>query len=236
LRTKGIAFPYNLNDMRVTQKRFLGFLTLLAIATLALFSACTQEKVVDVNPVCFERDILPLLVSSCTQSGCHNSRDRAAGVELTSYQHVIQHGVVPGNYKASELYKVLISVGEQLMPQAPYNKLSVDQITTIALWIEQGAKNTTCTTTTCDLSAVTYSKTVKTILDRSCNSCHSGNSPSGGINLSTYTGVKKYALAGSLYGSVNHDVGFVPMPENGKLPACEISSIKEWIRLGALNN
>jgi hypothetical protein len=236
LRTKGIAFPYNLNDMRVTQKRFLGFLTLLAIATLALFSACTQEKVVDVNPVCFERDILPLLVSSCTQSGCHNSKDRAAGVELTSYQHVIQHGVVPGNYKASELYKVLISVGEQLMPQAPYNKLSVDQITTIALWIEQGAKNTTCTTTTCDLSAVTYSKTVKTILDRSCNSCHSGNAPSGGINLSTYTGVKKYALAGSLYGSVNHDAGFVPMPENGKLPACEISSIKEWIRLGALNN
>lgn len=66
--------------MRVTQKRFLGFLTLLAIATLALFSACTQEKVVDVNPVCFERDILPLLVSS--------GNSPSAGVNLGKYTGV----------------------------------------------------------------------------------------------------------------------------------------------------
>ncbi|HOY15659.1 MAG TPA: hypothetical protein PLC89_00135 [Haliscomenobacter sp.] len=222
----------------MAKNKILSYLVYLSTSALLLFSACTQEQVVNVNPVCFEKDVLPIFISNCTQSGCHNSIDREEGIELTSYASIVSNGIAPGDYAASKLYQVLIAVGEELMPQKPYNKLSAEQITTIALWIDQGAKNTTCASTgNCDVSKVTYAKTVKPIMDRSCNGCHAGSAPSGNINLSNYTGVKKYALDGSLFGSINHDAGFVRMPDGAsKLPSCEISSIKEWIRLGALNN
>jgi hypothetical protein len=216
------------------KKQLIAYLVPSLFGVLFIFSACSKEKVVDV-PVCFEKDVLPLLISNCTYSGCHNSLDREGGVELTSYSHIVTHGVVPGDYKASELYQVLISVGDELMPKKPYNRLTAEQIGTIALWIEQGAKYTKCAT--CDLSKVTYSKTVRPILDRSCNNCHAGRAPSGNIDLSTHANVKRYVQDKSLFGSINHDANFVPMPQGaGKLPSCEISSIKKWIDLGALNN
>lgn len=219
------------------KKQFIDYLVPSLLGALFIFSACTQEKVVNVNPVCFEKDVLPIFISNCTQSGCHNSRDREEGVELTSYATIVSNGVNPGDYKSSKLYQVLVSVGEELMPKKPYNRLTPEQIGTIALWIEQGAKNTTCASTTCDVSKVTFAKTVKPILDRSCNGCHAGSAPSGNIDLSTHANVKRYVLDGSLFGSINHDAGFVRMPDGAaKLPSCEISSIKEWIRLGALNN
>lgn len=221
----------------IVKKQVIDYLIPSLLGCLFIFSACTKEKVVNVNPVCFEKDVLPVFISNCTQSGCHNSIDREEGIELTSYASIVSNGVTPGNYKTSKLYQVLIAVGEELMPQKPYNRLTAEQIGTIALWIDQGAKNTTCASTTCDVSKVTYAKTVKPIMDRSCNGCHAGSAPSGNIDLSNYIGVKKYALDGSLFGSINHDAGFVRMPDGAaKLPACDISSVKEWIRLGALNN
>lgn len=221
----------------IVKKQVFGHLIPGLLGFLFIFSACTKEKVVNVNPVCFEKDVLPIFISNCTQSGCHNSIDREEGIELTSYANIVSSGVNPGDYKSSKLYQVLIAVGEELMPKKPNNRLTAEQIGTIALWIEQGAKNTTCASTTCDVSKVTYAKTVKPIMDRSCNGCHAGSAPSGNIDLSNYIGVKKYALDGSLFGSINHDAGFVRMPDGAaKLPSCEISSIKEWIRLGALNN
>lgn len=223
----------------IVKKQFIDYLAPSLLGFLFIVSACSKEKVVNVNPVCFETEVLPILVSNCTYSGCHNSSDREDGVELTSYSHVIAHGVVPGDYKASELYQVLIRPGANQMPKKPYSKLSVEQIGTIALWIEQGAQNTTCTTSTdtCGLSNVTYALTVKPILDRACNSCHSGPIPSGNINLSNYNGVKRVADNGSLVGTINHDPRFPRMPDGGsKLPTCDISVIQEWVRLGALNN
>jgi hypothetical protein len=216
---------------------FLSLLFGILLLALLLCAACTQEKAIGVDPVCFQRDVLPILIANCTQSGCHNSNDRAEGLEFTSYAQVVSHGVNPGDYQSSQLYQVLITPGKEQMPKKPYNRLTAEQIGIIALWIEQGARNTNCSSTSCDVSKVTYSKTVKPILDRSCNSCHGGNAPSANIDLTLYTGVKKYVNNGKLFGSINHDPGFSRMPTGGsKLPACEISSIKEWIRLGALNN
>lgn len=221
----------------IVKKQFIGYLHPCILGFLFIVSACTKEKVVNVDPVCFEKDVLPIITSNCTYSSCHNSVDRAEGLELISYADIVSTLVTPGNYKTSKLYQVLISSGPDRMPKKPYNRLTAEQIGTIALWIDQGAKNTTCDLNTCDVSKVTYSSTVKPLLDRHCNSCHAGSAPSGNIDLSSHAGVKKYALDGSLFGSINHDAGFVRMPDGAaKLPACDISSIKEWIRLGALNN
>ena len=70
-----------------------------------------------------------------------------------------------------------------------------------------------------------------------CKGCHNPASLGGGIDLSTYDGVKTVALNGRLSGSINHLAGFVAMPQGGnKLQECQIKQIEKWIAGGALNN
>jgi len=89
----------------------------------------------------------------------------------------------------------------------------------------------------CDTTSVSYSLTVKPILERSCVSCHQASNPSGNVLLDTYDGVKAAANNGSLYGSINHDDGYTAMPlGGGKLSNCSIAQIKSWIDNGSLDN
>lgn len=204
----------------------------------ATLATCTREYVEDLRGVCFQRDVLPIFQSNCTQSGCHNSEDRESGYDLTTYDNIVSRGIVPGDYKASEIYKVLVLPGgEELMPREPYNRLTDDQITTIALWIDEGAHNTNCDDGGCDTSNVTFAASVQPILQTYCNGCHTGSAPSGGIDYSTYAGTRPTALNGKLLGSVQHASGYVAMPQNAnKLSACNISIIKAWVDAGAPNN
>jgi hypothetical protein len=102
---------------------------------------------------------------------------------------------------------------------------------------------TSCTTnkadtyTLCDTNSVTYSQTITSILNPSCNVCHSGASPSANINLATYDDVKIYVNNGSFLGCIVHDANYSPMPKGGsKLDDCKIAQIKKWISAGAPNN
>jgi hypothetical protein len=91
----------------------------------------------------------------------------------------------------------------------------------------------------CDTTNITYSTTVRSILQTySCLGCHSGSGASGGnIILDNYNSVKTYALNGKLYGSISHASGYVAMPSGGnKMSPCNIIKIKKWIDLGMLNN
>ena len=110
------------------------------------------------------------------------------------------------------------------------------QIANIQKWINQGAKNNSCTSA-CDASVFTYSGAIKPMLDTKCVGCHSASSPGGNINLSTYAAVRPLALNGKLYGSIAHQTGFSPMPKNSaKLSDCEITQVQRWIAAGSLNN
>jgi mono/diheme cytochrome c family protein len=201
--------------------------------------ACTREYVEDLRGVCFERDVLPIFQSNCTQSGCHNSQDREAGYDLTSYDKIVRKGIEPFDYQSSEIYEVIVKpFGEEAMPQSPYSRLTDEQITTIALWIDEGAKNTTCNDSTgCNTTNVTFNASVKPILQNYCYGCHGGGSPQGGIDYNTYNGVKATVVNGKLLGSIQRQSGFSPMPQNGnKLSTCNISIIKAWVDAGAPNN
>lgn len=93
--------------------------------------------------------------------------------------------------------------------------------------------------TTCDTTHVTYSTTIRNVLQNNgCLSCHSGSGAAGGnIVLDSYNSVKLYAQNGQLYGSINHDPGLVPMPQGGnKLNDCDLTQVKVWINAGILNN
>lgn len=203
---------------------------------LLLTAGCTNEYMQDVNDVCFESDVLPIFVSNCTESGCHNSTDKAYNYDLSSYESIVERGIVPGNYKESEIYKSLVKLGERM----PYEKdpLSDKQIATIALWIEEGAEQTTCTNNNnCDTNGVTFSQTVMPILETYCIGCHSGAAPSGSISLENYAGVLPVVNDGSLLGSIKYTTGFTPMPQNADpLSDCAIAQIEQWINDGAQDN
>lgn len=184
--------------------------------------------------VCFESSVLPIFVSSCAVTGCHDALTQEEELVLDSYTNIVRKGIVPGNANASKLYKVLFEDGEDQMP--PDAPLSAAQKDSIAAWINEGAKNTTNCNCYCDTTQFTYAAVIQPLLATNCIGCHKAPAPGGGIELSTYAAVRREADNGNLLGSITHASGFVPMPQGGKLSDCEITQIEKWINNGAANN
>ena len=94
--------------------------------------------------------------------------------------------------------------------------------------------------TTCDTATVTYSATVKPVINTYCISCHStasGPSSGGGIVLDTHATLLTYVNNGRLMGSLNHSSGYSAMPKgSGQLASCTLTQFQAWINAGAKNN
>ncbi len=94
----------------------------------------------------------------------------------------------------------------------------------------------------CDTTNVTFSGTVKPIIDDYCVTCHSGQAPSGNVRLETYVDISAAGAIppgtyGSLYGTITHAENNSPMPKGGgKLSGCSIAQIKTWIDNGMPDN
>jgi len=186
----------------------------------------------------FQNDVLPILISGCGMSGCHDAASAQDGVVLTSYQSVINTaGISPGNPGNSELYeKITDNDPEDRMPPPPMAALSTDQLLTIRKWIEQGAKNNYCDAG-CDTNNYTYANAIEPLINTYCKGCHNAAQASGGIRLDNYTSVKSVADNGSLFGAISHQQGYSPMPQGGnKLSDCKITQVRKWIASGAPDN
>ena len=91
---------------------------------------------------------------------------------------------------------------------------------------------------TCDTVNVTYSATVKPVVDARCATagCHATAAPTG-INLSTHSGMAAIAASGKLLSAINHDGNASFMPQGqSKLDDCTIAQITKWVNDGAPNN
>jgi hypothetical protein len=198
-----------------------------------------STPVVNCSPdtIYFQQSVLPLITSNCAMSGCHDAISHKEGVILTDYTNISRE-VKVSSPTSSDLYKCLNEAGNERMPPAPSAEFNIAQKSLLLKWIQQGAKNNTCSNTaTCDTVNVTFSASVLPVLKTYCVGCHSAASPSAGIDLSTYAAVKVYAANGRLMGSITHAIGYKPMPSStSKLGACEINQIKAWITKGILNN
>ncbi len=194
-----------------------------------------NTKACDVGVVYFENQILPIFISNCAISGCHDANSAEEGVVLTNYNNIMKK-IAPGNPNNSEYYTVLLKTGDDLMPRNPSTgrgyALPSDQLNLIKDWIIQGAKNNYCDD--CDTTSYTYSGTIKAIIGQNCatsSGCH-GNGSKYGI-FTTYAGVKSRVDNQLIQkrAIVNQD-----MPPAGSIPDCERLLIKNWIDAGAQNN
>jgi len=206
--------------------------------TLPLLPETPTNFTCSPDTVYFQQTILPLITSNCSMSGCHDAISKKDGVILTDYANILREVKVTSP-TSSDLYKCLIETGEDRMPPAPAAEFSSTNKSLVLKWIQQGAKNNSCVASAanCDTVGVSFSSTVFPILKNYCTGCHSGTTPSAGIDLNSYPAVKVYAANGKLMGSINHAAGYKPMPSSTtKLGACQISQIKAWISEGTLNN
>ncbi|WP_118972141.1 hypothetical protein [Taibaiella koreensis] len=90
----------------------------------------------------------------------------------------------------------------------------------------------------CDTTNVTFSGTIKPIIDARCatSGCHFDASVTG-IDLFHYSGVAAVANSGKLVSAITHNGQASPMPKGmPKLDDCSIAKIVKWVNSGAPNN
>ena len=203
----------------------------------------TDTHPCDPDTIYFETDLLPILLSSCALSGCHDATAQE-GVRLDSYAAVMGSDVIkPGNPFDSKLWeKINETDPEDVMPPPPNAQLDATQKEIIRKWIQQGAQDLHCDAM-CDTTNVTFSGTIwPEIVQKHCFGCHNGSNASGGIHLENHSQIaaaanKPAGQPGSLWGAVNHAAGNFAMPKNqDKLSDCKIDQIRIWIQDGTPNN
>jgi hypothetical protein len=197
----------------------------------------------DPDTVYFERDLLPIFVSNCAKSNCHDAASAQDGVILDNYANIFRTGYIrPGRPDNSDLYEVITDDDpDKVMPPPPNTPLSSAEIAMIRKWIEQGAQDLSCGDSTiitgCQTADMSFSQDVQPILNTYCRGCHNSSGPSGGIDLSSHAGTLGPASSGQLYGAIAHQAGFAAMPQGGsKLSSCQIDKIKAWVDQGKKDN
>ena len=188
------------------------------------------------DSVYFLYDVQPVLISACSQSGCHDAGTRASGYQLTDYINTMKKGVVAGQANSSKVYAEMAN--GSMPPRSSGITMTAAQKAVVQKWINQGAKNLSCNPSfgVCDTLAVKFATFVMPIVQNQCVGCHGATNPSGGISLTNYTQIKASVQTGKFWGSIKQLVGYSKMPVGGRLSDCELSKMDAWIKRGALNN
>lgn len=190
------------------------------------------------DTVYFEKDLLPILQSSCALADCHDAGTQQDGVRLTDYASVMATAdVKPFDPEGSDIYEVLVEDDpDKRMPPPPNSPLTAEQRNMVYKWIAQGAQNLFCEEE-CDTLNVTFSDNVWPLIQNSCFGCHSGSNPSGGIALENHADIVDVAQTGQLMGAINWETGYANMPKNGnQLAFCDRRAVELWVEDGMPNN
>jgi hypothetical protein len=204
-------------------------ITLFALAAIML-STCTRDVY---NPdVCFQENVLPIFVSNCTRSGCHNPTDHEHGYDLTTYEGIMK-GVTPKHPLMSEVYKVIRGNNPSMPPDG---KLSSKEISYIDIWIKMGANNSS-NCQSCDSADFSFANRIQPLFDTWCTGCHSPGNAGGGYDFTNYSGIVASIPGNKLQGDIRHLPGYIPMPQNtNSLSYCNIRLIEKWINDGYPDN
>ena len=220
-------------------KNIFLILNVFLICTFAIMQGCTNDA--SFPEVCYTSQIRPIFVSNCAMTDCHdgNSNSRAPhDIVLTDYINIMK-GIKPRHPDRSKYYNALIGIlgiGKGGMP--PSKPLSLQQISIIKAWIEQGAEESNCTSSICDTTNVTYSGVVSGIITSNCAQCHNANNTSqSGLNFEGYSNIKAYLDVNKInFMNVISYKTSTNMPPAYELTTCEIAKINKWVLAGYPNN
>lgn len=215
------------------------------------FNSCKHEGIpADQFPeICFQDQILPIFQNSC--ASCHGGTHPEAGLDFSTYSGIMK-AISPGDADKSKAYQAITSTF-QLMP--PNNALPEDKRILIRLWINQGAKETTCTsdnsggTTTGTTQSGTlwacFGRDIQPILNSSCavSGCHDSKTRKEGYDFSSFANTLKAVNAWNPTSSKLYKVitasssseDFMPPKPYSGLSKAAIDTIYSWIKRGALN-
>jgi hypothetical protein len=189
------------------------------------------------NPrTCFERDILPVLISKCSMAGCHDPITHKEGYNFTGYSEVMK-AISPGSPSGSKLYQAITSVSEEKrMPPAPAIGISQVLTDSIAAWIKHGAPNEFCGEVCDTINPVTFSGKIWPVIQGYCLDCHSTSTATNKfVLLTNYSEISANAASGLLMNALKGN-GVTKMPPAGSLSACRIQQFDKWVKNGYINN
>jgi len=176
----------------------------------------------DSSNITYPGIVYPILETYCIS--CHSGAVPAGALDFNDYGDVAfiaESGQLLGSIKHLPDYTP--------MPEGA-DKLSNCEIALIEKWINDTTFIIPPDTTECDTSNITYPGTVYPILQANCISCHVPPTPEAGIDFTDFEDVAFIAQNGALMGSIKHDTGFIPMPQDAPpLTECEIIQIQKWI-------
>ena len=231
----------------------------LLIRTRRAILLKAQGKNPQTAGVSFEKQVAPILKANCAR--CHGANNPKGGVRLDTAA-AVRGAVTPGNAKTSNLVQRLVARGQQRMPKGG-RPLKQNEIATIALWVNQGARvagstavtkkpgtKTPSTPTKVTIAKPTGSETVSFTKDIApfmvnlCVNCHNNRRKSGGLSLETFeqlmAGGKsgRIVLPGNIDGSRLWDLAGKQKPfkmprGQARITRTNWRNLRTWIQEGA---
>jgi len=234
-------------------KKLRYILIFIPVQSLIIFCSisCSHdlELVAELDTVCFDTQIFPIISSSCGISGCHSGINDNPEFNASNYESIVKD-VKAGDPRNSLLYNSLTRVyGNKRMP--PDEPLPIKQRTLIQIWIEQGALNTKClnntNTTNNNNDSVCFKQDVQPLLISNCatTNCHDNISQVDEFVFTTYESttsnddaVRPFLPGESKIYLVLNETGDdrMPPPPLPALSESEKEIIRKWIADGALNS
>jgi hypothetical protein len=233
------------------KKRIIYLLPLVLLLPFLFTNACKHDPqgIDQLDTICFQTQILPILQTACGR--CHGAGGGTGGFSPANYTSIMR-SVTPGSAVKSTLYKVITEVnGGNMMP--PDRPLTKDQRTLILVWIEQGAKNTTCTdggspNPQYNMDTICFTQNIAPLIQSSCGkvSCHDVATHKGDYVLTNYNtlmqnseGIQPYNPNSSkIYQVTSPAAGedIMPPSPNPALTTDQRELLRQWIANGALNS
>ncbi|HEX2393736.1 MAG TPA: hypothetical protein VHI78_00225 [Bacteroidales bacterium] len=220
------------------------FLVVYLLILLYAFASCTHdpESIEELDDVCFDTQVFPLLKTSCGISGCHNGGEEH--FNLTDYNSVMEL-VTPGDPRSSKLYKIITDIrSDDMMP--PENPLTRTQRNIIQVWIAQGAKETLCSQDTggIPVDRICFVQDILPMIASSCGitGCHDQVTAEEDYVFIDYNGIMEgiqpFSPDGSeIYEAVTENgEDIMPPPPRAPLTSGQIADLREWIEDGAANS
>lgn len=178
--------------------------------------------------VLYARDVQPILKAHCVS--CHDGKTAAGGLRLDSPEGLLK-AVRKGDAAHSELIRRIKGLdGKPAMPMG-FPALPKEKVATLEAWIAQGAATTA--------PKALFARDVQPIFKAHCATCHGGQTPAGGLDLTDPKAALRVVVKGDPMGSTlmrrilgldgkpRMPKGFVPLNDR------QIAAIKDWIAEGA---